>query len=71
MQELWQMEVDWDDELAPNLQAKWTKFFEELKTVNEVSFPRDLFALDSLGLPILCIFADASEYALGTCAYLC
>ena len=70
MQELWQMGVDWDDELSPNLQAKWTKFFEELKTLNEVSFPRGLFALDSLGLPILCICADASEYAFGTCAYL-
>ena len=55
--------------LSPELQAKWMKFFEELKELNEVSFPRGLFTLDSIGLPILCIFADASECAFGTCAY--
>ena len=47
MQELWQMGVNWDDVLSPELQAKWMKFFEELKELNEVSFPRGLFTLDS------------------------
>ena len=70
MQELWQMGVDWDDELDPAVQAKWKTFFEELGRLKEVSFPRGLFTLNSIGLPILCIFADASEYAFGACAYL-
>ena len=70
LQELWQLGVDWDDELPADVQAKWTKFFEEMKQLNEVSFPRGLFALSSTGAPILCIFADASEHAFGTCAYL-
>ena len=69
MQELWQMGVNWGDVLSPELRAKWMKFLEELKELNEVSFPRGLFTLDSIGLPILCIFADASECAFGTCAY--
>ena len=41
-----------------------------MKRLNEVSFPRGLFALNSASQPILCIFADASEYAFGACAYL-
>ena len=70
MQELWQMGVDWDDELDPAVQAKWKTFFEELGRLKEVSFPRGLFTFNSIGLPILCVFADASEYAFGACAYL-
>ena len=56
------MGVNWDDELTPELQARWRKFFEELNEQNNVSFPRGLFSRDSIGLPILCIFADPCIY---------
>lgn len=62
--------MDWDEELSPDVQAKWIEFFQELEELNEVTFHRSLFSLNSVGLPVLCIFADACEYAFGTCAYL-
>ena len=70
LQELWQMGVDWDDDLPAETKGKWMKFFEELKELNKIFFPRGLFALESIGLPILCVFADASEFAFGACAYV-
>ncbi len=70
LQELWQMGVDWDDDLPAEIKGKWMKFFEELKELNKIFFPRGLFALESIGLPILCVFADASEFAFGACAYV-
>ena len=41
-----------------------------MEELNKISFQRGLFALNSIGLPVLCIFADACEYAFGACAYL-
>ena len=70
LQELWQAGVDWDEELSADVQAKWIEFFQELEKLNDISFQRGLFSLNSVGLPLLCIFADACEYAFGTCAYL-
>ena len=70
LQELWQAGVDWDEELSADVQAKWIEFFQELEELNKISFQRGLFALNSIGLPVLCIFADACEYAFGACAYL-
>ena len=70
LQELWQAGVDWDEELSADVQAKWIEFFQELEKLNDISFQRGLFSLNSVGLPVLCIFADACEYAFGTCAYL-
>ncbi len=31
LQELWQMGVDWDDDLPAEIKGKWMKFLEELK----------------------------------------
>ena len=41
--------------------------FEDL---NNVSFPRSLTPPNTIGLPTLCIFADASRDAFGACSYL-
>ncbi len=46
LQELWQMGVDWDDDLPAETKGKWMKFFEELKELNKIFFPRGLFALE-------------------------
>ena len=70
LQELWQAGVNWDEELSADVQAKWIEFFQELEELNKISFQRGLFALNSIGLPVLCIFADACEYAFGACACL-
>ena len=38
-------------------------------TLNDISFERCLTPPDAIGLPVLCVFSDASEDAFGTCAY--
>jgi hypothetical protein len=38
--------------------------------LNNVSFPRSLTPPNTIGLLTLCIFADASRDAFGTCSYL-
>ena len=70
MQQLWQRGDKWDQELSPEVCQEWITFFEELEGLNETSFPRCLTPKDAVGLPILCIFSDASREAFGTCAYL-
>jgi hypothetical protein len=68
--ELWEEGVDWDDELAPSTQKKWSSYFEEMKQLNGVSFERCICPRNVVEPPILCVFADASRGAFGTCAYL-
>jgi len=69
LQQLWQRGIDWDDELPEDMQANWVKLFEEMKELNNVSFPRCLTPNYSVDRPTLCIFADASQAAFGACAY--
>ena len=71
LQELWKKGIDWDDKLPPEIQEKWTSLFQEMLTLNDISFEseRCLTPPDAIGLPVLCVFSDASEDAFGTCAY--
>ncbi|XP_028403398.1 uncharacterized protein LOC114526095 [Dendronephthya gigantea] len=41
-----------------------------MKQLNGVSFDRCICPRERVGSPILCVFADASRAAFGTCAYL-
>ena len=43
IQHLWQLGVGWDQELKPAIQDHWTRLFQEMMELNEVSFPRGLF----------------------------
>ena len=49
---------------------EWSQFFEEMVELNNISFPRRLTPQDTDGLPMLCIFSDASQDAFGACVYL-
>jgi len=70
LQELWKRGIDWDDDLPPGIQEKWTCLFQEMLKLNGISFERSLTPPNAVGLPILCIFSDASEDAFGTCSYV-
>ena len=70
LQELWQKGIDWDEELPPEIKEKWTGLFEEMMKLNAVSFERCLKPHNAVGLPVLCVFSDASQDAFGTCAYV-
>ncbi|XP_068684466.1 uncharacterized protein [Montipora foliosa] len=52
-------------------QQKWLSLFKEMKELNEVSFPRSLSPPEPAdSQPTLCAFADASQDAFGSCAYI-
>lgn len=70
MQRLWQKGYEWDQELPLDDCQEWYKLFQEFEKLNDVTFPRCVTPKDSFGKPELCIFADASREAFGTCAYL-
>ena len=70
MQQLWENGYEWDQELPSEVCQKWIDLFRELEQLNELTFPRCLTPESSLGLPMLCIFSDASRKAFGACAYV-
>ena len=65
MQQLWESGYDWDQELPSETCQKWIELFVELEQLNELTFPRCLTPESALGLPMLCIFSDASRKAFG------
>ena len=71
MQELWQLGLNWDNELPCNVQEKWIQLFMEMKEFDGIGFKRCLVPFKAGELPSLCVFADASQEAFGACAYIC
>ena len=69
LQDLWKRGVEWDDELPMEIQDKGKTLFQEMLSLNSISFNRCLTPPDAVGLPVLCVFSDASEDAFGACAY--
>ncbi|KAK3736377.1 hypothetical protein QZH41_006148 [Actinostola sp. cb2023] len=70
MQQLWQLGLDWDEELPPEVQNKWISLLQEMEELDNVSLERGLFATNAVEPPSLCVFADASQDAFGACAYI-
>ena len=69
LQELWKCGIEWDDELPMEIQDKWKNLFQEMLSLNGISFIRCLMPPNTVGLPVLCVFSDTSEDAFGACAY--
>ena len=69
MQELWQLGLNWDEEVSPETRKKWVKLFEDINMLNDVKFDRCITPSDVVGDPMLVVFCDASRLAFGTCAY--
>ena len=73
LQDLWKEGLDWDDELSPNVETKWQAYFTEMQQLNSVWLDRCIRCIcpaETVEPPILCVFADASRGAFGTCVYL-
>mgnify|MGYP000441737493 CR=1 FL=1 len=70
LQNLWQTGADWDDRLPSEVQEHWKALFQEITRLNQASFQRRLLAIYAIEEPMLCVFSDASEEALGACAYI-
>lgn len=70
MQELWQIGLDWDDELPYSVQENWIQLFKEMQELDKIGFKRCLVPSETPELPVLRVFSDASQEAFGACAYM-
>lgn len=70
LQELWQLGLNWDDEVSTALRKKWICIFEEISRLNDVKFDRCLTPPEVFGKPSLVVLCDASRLAFGAVAYI-
>lgn len=69
LQELWQLKIEWDDELPSHIQTRWRLFLEDLNNLSKLKIPR-LAKINNRGRIELHGFCDASQIAFGACIYL-
>ena len=73
IQELCKDEKEWDDPLTDDQTTKWKKWLDNLPDLESFKVPRCFFdkELNYQDYSVeLHLFADASSYAYGTCAYI-
>ena len=70
LQELWQLGLNWDDEVSGASKQNWIRIFEEIAKLNDVKFERCLTPAEVVGKPYLIVFCDASRLAFGAVAYI-
>ena len=70
-QELWRLELDWDDELPGDHLKQWKIWIKNAENISCVQIPRCYMSLSNQVSEIqLHVFCDASESAYGTVAYI-
>ena len=68
LQQLWQLELKWDNQLTEELCKTWYKIATEITQATVMPFPRQCTVMPDTAT--LHIFADASPQAYGAVAYL-
>ena len=69
IQKTWKENLDWDDPLPMHLKTDWLEFVDNIKEINSVTIPRQVF-LAKASAYRLHGFSDASESAYGACVYV-
>lgn len=69
MQELWKLQISWDDELPQNFRTDWIRFQNELTDINNFRIPRQVMTSNYVSIE-LHGFCDSSERAYGGCFYI-
>lgn len=69
MQELWRMQVGWDESVPQALYSNWINYCSSIQAINELEIPRNINPKNSVKRVILHGFSDASEKAYGACVY--
>ncbi|XP_078051526.1 uncharacterized protein LOC144477665 [Augochlora pura] len=69
MQQLWKLQLTWDESLPASIHAEWTNYTKELPQVNQTSFERHV-RQPTFRTIELHGFCDASERAYGACLYV-
>lgn len=69
IQEIWQLNLKWDESVPANIHSKWLNFTDELRYIQQISVPRFVLVSNAVRIE-LHGFADSSERAYGACIYL-
>nr|XP_046478563.1 uncharacterized protein LOC124217212 [Neodiprion pinetum] len=69
MQQIWQLQTGWDENLPPQLQNTRDEYYNSLPKINEIRIPRNINPGNDSGKFDLIGFGDASEKAYGACLY--
>lgn len=70
MQQLWELKVDWDEELPAQLQQQWEQFRNDLKVLNHIKTLRHVFRGRAPTRIQIHTFVDSSEKAYGAAVYV-
>ena len=70
IQELWERNIDWDQNLPADLEIRVTKWINSVYNLIKIEIPRYYQINMSVEQPELHIFADSSSKAYGCAAYL-
>ena len=62
--------LGWDDPVPDQDRNNWMGFFKSLFEMEKLQFTRSTKAPGAIGKPTLIVFSDASEDAIGACAYV-
>ena len=70
IQDCWALKLDWRDSAPSSMVERWTKWYEDLSLLHDITVPRVLFPVFNTDIIIqLHIFADASEHFFCSVAY--
>ncbi|XP_018399549.1 PREDICTED: uncharacterized protein LOC108777215 [Cyphomyrmex costatus] len=70
MQQLWRCGCDWDDEIPPDVQSRWTSIYQSLSSIDGLTLPRwTSRGSDTAGCE-LHGFADASSVAYAAAVFM-
>lgn len=68
LQKLWCNKLDWDASIPQELCEQWSRFYNQIHTINDLKIPRHIFLEFPTSIQLHC-FSDASNYAYGACLY--
>lgn len=69
MQQLWQLQIGWDESLPQSIYTTWIDYYEDLHHINRLRVTRNINPGNSNDYINIEGFCDASEKAYGACIY--
>lgn len=69
IQKLWQLRIDWDDDIPKDLASEWIELKHEISQVGQMRIPRHALVKEPRIIEMHG-FSDASERAYGCCIFL-
>ncbi|XP_011881685.1 PREDICTED: uncharacterized protein LOC105569657, partial [Vollenhovia emeryi] len=70
LQDLWQLEIHWDESIPPDILSRWAKFRSQLLDLNKIKIPRCVRRNGDPQHAQIHGFCDASQRAFGACVYI-